>query len=124
MSKKISAVLFVDDEESILTTLRRSFKDLDVVIFTAMSGEEGLAIFKKESIDLIVADVMMPEMNGIEFLRQVMELDPNTKRLILTGYAEMESVIEALSEGYAQQVIRKPLEEEQLKQITDWISPK
>jgi len=110
-------ILFVDDEQSILKALRRLFLDEEYELHFAGSGAEGLIILQNEPIDLVVSDVRMPEMDGIEFLTRVKELYPPIARILLSGYAEKSSVVKALAEGCAQQVLAKPWDAEELKEV-------
>ena len=117
MNDKPLSILFVDDEPGILKALRRLFMDEDWQIFLAASGQEGLEILAREPVDLVVSDVRMPEMNGIEFLLQVKEKYPDISRVFLSGYAEKDKIAEALAEGCALQIIPKPWEDDELREI-------
>ena len=117
MSTDSPVILFVDDEAGILKSLRRLFVDEDWEILLADSGAEGLEILAAEKVDLVVSDVRMPEMDGIEFLRQVKQLYPGVSRIFLSGYAEKESVAAALAEGCAQQILPKPWEDQELREV-------
>ena len=101
-----NTVLFVDDEKSILRSLRRLFHREDYEILLAQSGRKGLDVLAKHEVDLMMSDMRMPEINGDVFLKKVHELYPNTVRLILTGYAEKESVRRAFSEADVHELVR------------------
>jgi HD-like signal output (HDOD) protein len=116
MSKQ-PTILFVDDEPSILKALRRLFIDEDWQMFFAAGGEEGLQILKDEAVDLIISDVRMPGMDGVEFLTRAKELYPGIVRIFLSGYAEKESVAKALAQGCAQQILPKPWDETELREV-------
>jgi response regulator RpfG family c-di-GMP phosphodiesterase len=103
--------LLVDDEPSILSSLRRVFRPLGYIILTATSGEEGLKILQKNNIDLIISDMRMPEMEGSVFLSKVANQWPDIIRLLLTGYADMTSTISAINDGKIFQYISKPWED-------------
>lgn len=111
------AILFVDDEPGILKALRRLFMDEDWQILLAESGEEGLSILREKRIDLVVSDVRMPGMDGIEFLSQVKQSHPEVARILLSGYAEKESVAQALAHGCAQQILPKPWDDRELRDV-------
>lgn len=101
-------ILFVDDDAHILQafqrTLRRRFS-----IETALGPEEGLkAVREKGPFAVVVSDMRMPNMNGVEFLRQVRLLAPDTVRMILTGNADQQSAIDAVNEGYIFRFLTKP----------------
>lgn len=110
-------ILCVDDERNVLKALRRLFLDEDDYdILVAESAEEGLEILKAEAdVRLVVSDYRMPEMNGVEFLSQVCEKWPNTIRIVLSGYADTASVVEAINLGQIYKFIPKPWNDEELK---------
>jgi response regulator RpfG family c-di-GMP phosphodiesterase len=103
-----ATILFVDDEPSILSSLRRLFRPHGYSIFIAESGEQGLQILEKESIDLVVSDMRMPEMDGAHFLELVRQRWPHVVRLLLTGYADVTSTIAAINCGEIYRYIAKP----------------
>lgn len=90
-------ILVVDDESIILTSCERILSPEGHRVSTATSGREALAILEKESFDLIITDIKMPEMDGIEFMRQVREKKPDISIVVITGYPSQESIREALS---------------------------
>ena len=101
-------ILFVDDEENILHSLRRLFTSEDYEVLTALSGSDGLAILKEIEIPVIVSDQRMPVMTGAEFLEQSRQLSPDAVRIILTGYADIEAAIGAINKGGAYRYVSKP----------------
>ena len=111
------AVLTVDDEKSILNSLRRSLRKEPYRLFTANSGAEGLEILAANDIQLVVSDQRMPNMSGTEFLSQVKELYPDTMRVILSGYAEAEVIVDSINRGEVFRFIGKPWDECELKII-------
>ena len=109
-------ILYVDDESSVLKALQRLFLDDDYEIITASSGEEGIKIFKEtESIQLIISDYRMPGMNGVDFLKMVYKLRPETIRIVLSGYADTAAIVEAINEGGIYKFIPKPWNDDELK---------
>lgn len=113
----LPTILFVDDEPHILKSLRRRFMEEDWHMLFAESGAEGLEILKSESVDLIISDVRMPGMDGIEFFTRVKALYPDTARIFLSGYAEKEGVIRALAQGCVHQILPKPWDDEELREV-------
>ncbi len=107
-------LLFVDDEPHVLDGLRRSLrskrKDWDLQFVT--SGEEALKLMGKQHFDILISDVKMPNMNGVELLREVSKRHPETVRIILTGYAEQDLAMEAVK--IAHQYLTKPCETDHL----------
>lgn len=112
---KIASLLLVDDEKNILTSLKRLFRSEGYSIHLANSGAEGLKILEDEEIDLVISDMRMPEMNGAEFLEKVSNVWPKITRILLTGYSEISSTIDAINKGNIYKYISKPWEENDLK---------
>ncbi|MFZ1547237.1 MAG: HD domain-containing phosphohydrolase [Candidatus Nitrotoga sp.] len=111
-SQEITAtILFVDDETNILSSLKRLFRPLGYRIFTAESGAQGLEIIDRETVDLVVSDMRMPEMNGAQFLEEVRGRWPDTIRILLTGFAEIGATIDAINKGQIYRYISKPWED-------------
>ncbi|MCE5313092.1 MAG: response regulator [Nitrospiraceae bacterium] len=108
-------ILCVDDEPSVLNALKRVFMDEDYTFLTAQSGREGIEILKAENPQIIISDYRMPEMNGIDFLRQVREISPETVRIVLSGYADTASIVEAINEGQIYKFIPKPWNDDEIK---------
>ncbi len=107
-------LLFVDDEAGILSSLRRLFRPYGYNILTAESGAAGLEVLGREEVDLVVSDMRMPTMDGAQFLRQVRARWPNAVRLLLTGYADMASTIDAINHGEIYRYISKPWDDEEI----------
>jgi response regulator RpfG family c-di-GMP phosphodiesterase len=101
-------VLCVDDEPNILSALRRLFRGAGLQVRTAVGGAAGLALLEAEPVDLVISDMRMPEMDGTEFLAQVRARWPQTVRLLLTGYSDVSSIIEAINRGEIYRYISKP----------------
>ena len=108
-------ILIVDDEENILNSLKRLFRKEPYEILTAINGEEGLKILDDHQVDLIVSDLKMPEMNGIEFLKKAKEKNSVPLRIMLTGHADLKSVLDAVDQGEVYRFLLKPWDDEELK---------
>ncbi len=106
-----ATLLFVDDEANVLSSLKRLFRPFGYRIFTAESGAAGLELLEREEIDLVVSDMRMPEMNGAQFLEKVNARWPDTVRILLTGYAEIDATIAAINKGHIYRYISKPWED-------------
>ncbi|MEW6600986.1 MAG: response regulator [Nitrospirota bacterium] len=117
MSNRPQSILFVDDEQNVLKSLRRLLHDEPWDLFFADSGNKGIEILEKEKIDLIISDVRMPGMDGIEFLKRVKRYYPHVVRIFLSGHADHRAVVQALAEGSAQQLLPKPWKDEELKEV-------
>lgn len=107
-------LLVVDDEKEILRSLNLTFMD-EYEVFMASSGAEALEILKRQRIALVIADQRMPEMTGAELLEKVLEIDPRIIRIILTGYTDTGSLIQAINRGHIYQYITKPWERHELR---------
>lgn len=102
------SVLLVDDEPGILSSLRRLLRPEGYVIHIAQGGQEGLAILEREPIHLVISDMRMPQMSGAQFLEQVRQRWPLTMRLLLTGYADLTSTVDAINRGEIYRYLSKP----------------
>jgi two-component system response regulator HupR/HoxA len=107
-------VLFVDDEEKVLSSLRRGLLDEPYNTLFANGGNEALEILKQQEVHVIVTDMRMPEMGGLELLRIVKEDYPHIVRMVLSGYTQVSTVLTAINQGEIYKYITKPwkLEEE------------
>jgi CheY-like chemotaxis protein len=108
------SVLCVDDEPNILRSLGRIFRREGCKMHFATSAEEALKILESETIDLIISDNRMPNITGVEFLAMVKDRWPDTVRIILSGYTEIDSITQAVNEGHVYKFILKPWEDEKL----------
>ncbi len=117
-SRAPMAILFVDDEKNVLQSLRRLFMDEDYEVIIANSGEEGLEVLRQNpSIGLIVSDQKMPGLTGVDFLEKAKIIAPDALRILLTGYADINAVADAINRGGAYRYITKPWKDEELIQI-------
>lgn len=117
LGEKMVKILFVDDEPNILRALRRLFIDEDnYELLIAESGDEGLKILEQEdNVSVVVSDYRMPGMNGVEFLSKVHDRWPKTIRIVLSGYADTASVVEAINIGHIYKFIPKPWNDDELR---------
>lgn len=108
LNNQLPAILLVDDEEMILNALRRVLASFEWDVLIAESGVQALEIMARQPIALIISDQRMPEMNGLELLNVVKKEYPDTVRIILTGYAEMDVVVKAINQGEVYRFFTKP----------------
>lgn len=116
LRKPQRTLLLVDDEPNILSSLKRLLRRDGHVIYTAGSGQEGLDVLSKHKIDVIISDQRMPGMTGVEFLRRAKINYPDTVRIVLSGYTELQSVTDAVNEGAVYRFLTKPWEDDQLRE--------
>ena len=112
-------ILFVDDEENILhaykLALRKKYK-----VTTATSGQEALEVIERRGpFAVIVSDMKMPGMDGIELLKRTSEIAPDSVRVMLTGYAELQTAVEAVNSGNIFRFLTKPCPAEDIAGTLD-----
>ncbi len=101
-------VLFVDDEEKILTSLKRGLLDEPYETLFANNGKEALEILMREEVHVIVTDMRMPEMTGLDLLRIVKKDYPRIVRMVLSGYTQISTLLTAINQGEVYKYITKP----------------
>jgi response regulator RpfG family c-di-GMP phosphodiesterase len=112
-------VLYVDDEENNLLSFKATFR-MKYQIFTAISAQDAILILKENpQISVIITDQRMPEMTGVEFLESILDTYPDPVRLLLTGYADINAVIDAVNKGKIFHYLSKPWKEEELSETID-----
>jgi response regulator RpfG family c-di-GMP phosphodiesterase len=106
-------VLYVDDEEHNLMSFKATFR-IKYKVYTAISGEEAIKIMDSEPIDIIITDQRMPNMTGVQFLENIIDKHSDPMRILLTGYADLNAVIDAVNKGKIFHYLTKPWNEEEL----------
>ena len=110
-------LLLVDDEPNVPRSIRRALRHEGYNVFTANSGSEALSVLASQPIDVIVSDHRMPGMTGAELLTKVSEAHPDTVRIMLSGQADMEAVVQAVNEGSIYKFLTKPWSNDTLRSI-------
>jgi diguanylate cyclase (GGDEF)-like protein len=108
-------LLLVDDEENILAALKRLLRRDGYRILTANGGSQALELLAQNKVDVIVSDQRMPNMTGVEFLRRARTIHPDTVRIVLSGYTELQSITDAINEGAIYKFLTKPWDDELLR---------
>ncbi|TRZ51430.1 response regulator [bacterium] len=110
------AILIVDDEESVMKSMLRLFRHENYDISIATSGMEGLSRIRdsKKPFSLIISDQRMPEMTGAQFLAEAQKLLPDTMRVLLTGYSDIDAIVDAINDGGIHRYLTKPWKDEDL----------
>jgi DNA-binding NtrC family response regulator len=101
-------VLIVDDEPLVFDSLRRTLRNEPYALRYAPSGQQALEILAAEPIDAVIADEVMPGMNGTELLKLIRDTYPRTLRIMLTGNATVETAMAAIRDGWVFQFLHKP----------------
>jgi response regulator RpfG family c-di-GMP phosphodiesterase len=109
-------VMFVDDEQHNLEAFKAAFRR-DYDVFICLSVAEALKVLETETIHIILSDQRMPNTTGVEFFEQITETYPDAMRILITGYADISIVVDAVNKGKIYQYIQKPWDNEKLKEI-------
>ncbi len=112
-------VLVVDDEEIVLKSVTKVLKDDDeheFVVDTALCADEGLQRMERQEYDIIVTDLMMPGIDGLEFIERIRQVNSQSRIIMITGYATMRTALQALRKG-AFEYIAKPFTQEELRNV-------
>jgi two-component system sensor histidine kinase/response regulator len=107
-------IMIVDDEPANLRLLERLFRN-DYGVLTAESGADALHLLQEHDVALIITDQRMPEMSGIELLKRTAAIRPHMVRIILTGYTDVESLVEAINSGQVYRYVTKPWSNDDLR---------
>jgi signal transduction histidine kinase/FixJ family two-component response regulator len=107
-------ILLVDDEPGIRKVLGISLAEMGYTVFTAENGEEGLALFREKTPEIVVTDIKMPGMDGIRLLREIKRLNPETEVIVITGHGDMDLAIRSLK-NEATDFITKPIDDNELE---------
>ncbi len=108
-------LLVVDDEPQVLSALQRVLRNEPYKVLTAANAGEALACLLRHHVDVILSDYRMPIMNGTQFLTRVMQRNPNTVRLVLSGYADLETISQAINRGVVYNFLAKPWDDDLLR---------
>jgi response regulator RpfG family c-di-GMP phosphodiesterase len=112
-----ATLLLVDDEPYITNSLRRVLRHNAYHILTAQSGAQALLLMEDNPVDLVVSDARMPEMDGVEFLGEVRTRWPTCIRILLTGYADIDTTVRAINDGSIYRYISKPWHDTEFCQV-------
>jgi DNA-binding NtrC family response regulator len=118
MPDQITNILYVDDEENNLIAFKANFRRY-YQVFTATSAIEGKEILLKNKIKVIVSDQRMPVMTGVEFFESIIKEFPDTIRILLTGYSDMDTVVDAINKGQVYKYFMKPFDSYAMKVTID-----
>ncbi|MFH0788533.1 MAG: response regulator, partial [Pseudomonadota bacterium] len=109
-------ILIIEDEDTLRDSLKRVFQREGFQVEAVISAEPALELFEENPYDLIITDIILPGITGIELLKRVKEINPDQIVIIITAYASLETAVETLRAG-AYDYIVKPIIHEEIKQI-------
>jgi DNA-binding NtrC family response regulator len=112
-------ILFVDDDPAILRLVGRLLAADPFDVLTAASGAEALEMLARQRVDVLVSDLEMPEMGGLELVREARQRFPDTLRMLLTGAATLEAALEAINQGEVARFLRKPLDPDAFREVLE-----
>ena len=112
----VHTVLLVDDEPAILAALRRSLRGESYRILTSNDPREAISILEREPVDLMVSDIDMPGMSGVELVGHARRAFPEVVRILLTGRGSLESALRAINDGEVYRYLTKPWDESELRE--------
>lgn len=107
-------ILYIDDEVNNLNSFKASFRKI-YDIYVADSAAVGLDILNEKEIDILLVDQRMPTMTGVEFLESIAEIFPDVIKILITGYIDIEILINAINKGHIYRYLSKPWNDEELK---------
>lgn len=110
-------LLLLDDEENILAALKRVLRRDGYTLLTATHPDDAFAMLAANKVGVVISDQRMPYVTGTEFLRRVKDLYPDTVRMVLSGYTDLQSVADAINEGAIFRFLTKPWDDEQLREV-------
>ena len=116
--KRQHSILVIDDEEQMLDSLRLNLQQAGYSVSTARSGEEALALFDGGNFDLVLCDLQLPEMHGMDVLKNLKEKAASTEVIIISAYGSIENAVEATKSG-AFHFVEKPFEFDELQLLID-----
>jgi two-component system, NtrC family, response regulator AtoC len=117
------SILLIDDEESILTSIKSFLVRRGHEVFTAVNGEEGIELVKNNVIDLVLTDYRMPIKNGLEVLKETIEINPNIDVVVITAFGNVEDAISIMKNG-AYDYLTKPIDLDELENLINRVSEK
>jgi response regulator RpfG family c-di-GMP phosphodiesterase len=118
-AQALPVLLCVDDEPGIRKSLQRLFMGQPYQIELAGSGQQALELMQRQRVQVIISDMRMPEMNGAEFLAQAAKIQPDCYRILMTGYADLASTVQAINLGKIHRYVQKPWNNQELQTLVD-----
>ncbi|MCF8040420.1 MAG: sigma-54 dependent transcriptional regulator [Desulfohalobiaceae bacterium] len=114
----MARILIIDDDQSILESLEMYFVEKGHTIGKAATGRVGLELFRRQKPDIVILDIRLPDESGMELLKQMQDLDPISKVIMITAFQDMKSIIDSMKEG-AYDYIQKPLDIDEVERVVN-----
>lgn len=112
----VTNILVTDDNVTTLKTLSAGLEDMGYKVTTAVKGQEALALIKRQLFNIVIVDIKLPDISGLEILEMTKELNPEAAVIMITGHASLETAVDAINEG-AYAYILKPMAMNELETI-------
>jgi two-component system, probable response regulator PhcQ len=119
MSERRATLLIVDDEAEVLEALKRALRHQPYRVLTTTSPTDALKLLAEAQVDVLISDIDMPEMTGIELVARVRERHPEVVRILLTGGASLQSAVRAINVGEVHRYLTKPWDKTELRQVLE-----
>ena len=116
MNVRAHAILIVDDEPEVLESLRRLLRNEPYRVVTTTSPHEALTLLAANPFDVLISDIDMPEMSGVELIKRARAAHPEVVRILLTGGASLDSALSAINEGEVHRYLTKPWQKQELRE--------
>ncbi len=113
------SILLVEDDKTINEYLQKNLQKIVEVVHSAKDGKDGFEKFKHNKIDIVITDLNMPKMNGIEMSKEIRKFDTQVPIIILTAYHEEELIMEAINDGGVNKYLLKPINMRRLREIVN-----
>ena len=108
-------VLLIDDDPDVLLSLRKELRKQNLTVLTTLDAREGVSLAKRHKPGIVICDFKMPELSGIEVCEAILQVTPDTSRVMLTGFSDVDSVVGAINRGHVNRFLCKPLDPEVLQ---------
>ncbi len=115
MTTEQRTILCVDDEPHVLNALKRLFRKENYAVLTADNVSQALDLLREHHVQLVISDQRMPEMSGVEFLQKVKDISSDTVRVILSGYADVNIIVDSINQGEVFRFLTKPWNDDELR---------
>lgn len=116
-SKDLSpdVVLLIDDDPDVLMALRKELRKLNLTVLTSLDAREGVSLAKHHKPGVVICDIRMPELSGVEVFEAIHQISPDSARVMLTGFSELDTVVSSINRGHVNRYLCKPLDAEMLQ---------